>query len=112
MKERRKERIEKLIMETLGELIQQNLPQLLNKFVAVSRVILSNDGRSAKIYITSFEDPDHCVEILNQRAGYLRKLLAEKLNLRYTPSLKFLKDEETEKMRRVEELLERIKDER
>ena len=111
MKERRKERIEKLILETLGELIQQNIPQLLSKFVTVSRVILSNDGRSAKIYITSFEDPDYCVEILNHNAGYLRKLLAEKLNLRYTPSLKFLKDEEAEKIRRIEELLERMKNE-
>ncbi len=111
MKERRKERIEKLLQERLSEFVQQEFPQLLDKFITVSRVELSGDGRSARVFITSMQETDLCVEELNRRAGYLRKLLAEKVNLRYTPSLKFLKDEEAERLRRIEELFERVKDE-
>ena len=80
--------------------------------VSVTRVRLSNDLSSARIYITALEDVEEAVEILKQKAGYLRKLLATNLNLRYTPRLSFFKDEEEERAKRVDEILRKLREEK
>jgi len=109
MRERRKERIEKLIEQELSVDIY-NILELSGDIITVKRVILSKDLSQAKVFITALQDNDRAVEILNKKAGHLRFLLARKLNLRYTHRLRFVKDEEEEKERRLDELFEKLRD--
>lgn len=109
MKERRKERIEKLIEQELSADIHEIL-ELAGEIITVKRVLLSKDFSQAKVFITALRDNDRAVEVLNKKAGHLRFLLARKLNLRYTPKLRFLKDEEEEKKRRLDELFKKLRD--
>ncbi len=111
MRERRKQRLEKLLLEQISSDIQ-SIYELTDMVVSVTRVKLSNDLSSARIYITALEDVEEAVEILRQKAGYLRKLLATNLNLRYTPRLSFFKDEEEEKAKRVDEILRKLREEK
>ncbi len=108
MRERRKERIEKLIEQELSVDIHEIL-ELAGDIVTVKKVLLSKDFSQAKVYITALQNNDRAVEVLNNKAGHLRFLLARKLNLRYTPKLRFLKDEEEEKERRLDELFEKLR---
>ena len=48
---------------------------------------------------------------LERATGFLRRELGQRLQIRYTPELKFLWDETTERAQRVEELLEEIRHE-
>lgn len=109
MRERRKERIEKLIEQELSVDIHEIL-ELSGDIITVKRVLLSKDLSQAKVFITALQNNDRAVEILNKKAGHLRFILARKLNLRYTPRLRFLKDEEEEKERRLDELFEKLRD--
>ena len=111
MRERRKQRLEKLLLEQISSDIQ-SIYELTDMVVSVTRVKLSNDLSSARIYITALEDVEEAVEILRQKAGYLRKLLATNLNLRYTPRLSFFKDEEEERAKRVDEILRKLREEK
>ncbi len=111
MRERRKQRLEKLLLEQISSDIQ-SIYELTDMMVSVTRVRLSNDLSSARIYITALEDVEEAVEILKQKAGYLRKLLATNLNLRYTPRLSFFKDEEEERAKRVDEILRKLREEK
>jgi len=111
LRERRKQRLEKLLLEQISSDIQ-SIYELTDMMVSVTRVRLSNDLSSARIYITALEDVEEAVEILKQKAGYLRKLLATNLNLRYTPRLSFFKDEEEERAKRVDEILRKLREEK
>jgi len=110
LKERRRERLEKLLLEQLASDIL-TIYELADRMVAVTRVRLSKDLSSAKVYITALEDVEEVVKILNSRTGYLRKLLATNLNLRYTPRLSFFKDEEEERAKRIDEIFRKLREE-
>ncbi|MCD6454700.1 MAG: 30S ribosome-binding factor RbfA [Candidatus Aminicenantes bacterium] len=109
MRERRKERIEKLIEQEISLLIRDIL-ELSGSIISINKVLLSNDLSTARIFFSALENEDKILEILEKNSGHLRYLLARKLNLRYTPKLRFLKDEEEEKQRRLEELFEKLRD--
>ncbi len=111
MKDRRKERLEKLLLEQLAGDIQ-TIYDLSDSVVSVTRVVLSRDLSSARVYITALEDVDKVLEVLRARTGYLRRLLATNLNLRYTPRLSFFKDEEEERAKRVDEILRKLREEK
>jgi len=111
VKDRRKERLEKLLLEQLAGDIQ-TIYDLSDSVVSVTRVVLSRDLSSARVYITALEDVDKVLEVLRARTGYLRRLLATNLNLRYTPRLSFFKDEEEERAKRVDEILRKLREEK
>ncbi len=89
----KRERIKHLLRNLIsGELL--NFQH--NNLITLSRVELSSDLLEATFFITIFGDErEDTVEVLNTKRGYFRKLIAKKLNLRYTPSLKFIKEEAT-----------------
>ena len=83
----------------------------------VHEVIVSNDLRHAKIYVRLGElEPGESrvkrlMRGLERASGFLRRELGQRLQIRYTPELKFFWDETTERAQRVEELLEEIRQE-
>ncbi len=66
-----------------------------NNLITLSRVELSPDMSNANFFITVFGDKSaiEIIEELNNKKGFFRKVIAKKLNLRYTPSLKFKEEE-------------------
>ena len=80
-------------------------------------VIVSNDLRHAKFYVRLGElEPGESrvkrlMRGLERASGFLRRELGQRLQIRYTPELKFFWDETTERAQRVEELLEEIRQE-
>ncbi len=112
MKPRRRQRIERLIEEELGCDIQKYVFELAGKIVTIKGVRISLDLSQADVYVTSLEDKEETIRILNKKASYLRSLLARRLNLRYTPKLRFLKDVKEERERQIEKLFEKLKNEK
>ena len=74
--------------------------------VGISRVEVSPDIKSAKLYVTA-EDRDgkRALAGMNKAKGFFRSHLARALNLRYTPELLIYYDNLAEEAERVERLL-------
>jgi ribosome-binding factor A len=68
------------------------------------------------VYLVPYENLSHetyqkAFERLKLYKPSIRKELAEKLNQRHTPDIKFLFDESKEKQYKIEKLLDKIHDE-
>ena len=97
--ERKKSRIDKistLIKKTIYEDFltdDLNYGNGKNVFIMVSHVELSSDGKSAKVYLDTINnfsfDHKNVVEIIANNSSRIKKEFSSKIDLRYTPKLKF-----------------------
>lgn len=77
--------------------------------ISVTRVILTKDLSSARIYYeTSEKDRAAVTEELNKLKGAVRKELAHRMRLRAVPKLEFFYDETSETILRVERLIDSL----
>ena len=91
----RSQRVAELVRRELALLIQREAPVADLGLVTVSHVDLSPDLKNARVYFTCLESAlteDAVADLLNERAGYFRRLLAKALPLRVAPALRFLFD--------------------
>ncbi|MGH7230250.1 MAG: 30S ribosome-binding factor RbfA [Nitrospiraceae bacterium] len=78
-------------------------------FVTVTDVELTNDLRSARIFVTTGQNEQADTDTfagLTKAAGFIRTELGRRLNLRYTPELIFQKDVTGPRGDRILSLLE------
>ncbi len=83
--------------------------------VGISRVELADDLKYAQIYFTVPGDKKQQVsakEGLQRAKGFMRSHLAKVINMRYTPELQFVYDQQIEKVVAMEKLLQEIANER
>lgn len=80
------------------------------KGVTITAVKLSPDYQVATVYFRDFTDTpvDIVSKGLIHASGLLRNKLAERLDLRRVPTLRFFYDESVEKAERIENLLKQI----
>ena len=113
MSEARVQRVAEEIKKGIGEIICEELKDPRIGFATITRVDLSRDLRFAKVYFsvlgTKKQQRDTQVG-LSRSCGFIRKLLAQKLKLRYTPEIVFKLDENIEYSIRISEVLEKLKD--
>ena len=70
---------------------------------------MSRDLRHARVYATSSESSERLEQsltALNRAKSYIRYLLGANISMKYTPTVKFLKDEVPERSERISSLLE------
>ena len=109
MATRRQRRIADLIHEELSILLERKVddPRLLD--ITITAVEVSADLQIATIYYTAFdlgeEASGETQAGLDRAQGYLRRELAGRLSLRYTPQLVFRFDQSLAAGQRIEELL-------
>ena len=81
--------------------------------ITILGVDLARDLSHAKIFFTTYDPEPKVIEsLLNKASGFIRSQLAQSLNLRYTPSLRFMFDSTFAELQRVENILERLRDKR
>lgn len=87
---------------------QMSDPRLQN--VTITAVKLSADLQLAYVYFRPMvgSDANSCQRGLESAAGFLRNRLAESLDVRRVPQLKFFYDESIERGSRIEELLTKV----
>ena len=75
--------------------------------VTVPEVRMSPDLRLATIYIMPLggKDTDAVLEALERNRRYIRGEIAEAVNLKFAPDIRFLADETFEEVNRIEQLL-------
>lgn len=82
----------------------------------VSRVTLTDDLRTARIYVRMLDDEvaseqrqKQIVRAFKRASGHIRRELAPRLQLKYQPDLTFFWDEGGDARRRIEDVLDEIR---
>ncbi len=109
---RRTERISSLIQQEISVLLREqvNDPRLTS-LISVTKVATSPDLRHAKVFVSTLGDRTNKTEILQgfaAAAGFLRRQLASRLQLKHTPELSFHLDDTIERGAEVLKLIEQV----
>jgi ribosome-binding factor A len=108
MKTHRLARMAEVIREVASETILFELQDPRVKGVTVTRAEVSADLQHAKVYVSIMGTPkeqDLCMHGLRHAAGFVQAQLARRLVTRFTPVLKFIKDEGVKNSIEVSRLL-------
>lgn len=110
---RRVARVEREVHQVVSEFIIRNLRDELPGLVTVGRVLIPGDLRSAKVFV-SLLDPslskqkeamEEVLDLLNDMAGEIQHQISKKIQTKYLPKLQFLEDTSTDRILKVETLL-------
>jgi ribosome-binding factor A len=101
-----------LIRHALSEIIQREPlrdPALDGVSVTITEVRVSPDMKQASVYAEPLGGiaEDEVVAALNRVAPYLRGLLGKKIDMKFTPALKFRRDETFAEAEKIDALLAR-----
>jgi ribosome-binding factor A len=98
----RTSRISEVVMRELAQIIQHEVSDPRVSMVTVSHVDVTSDLKYAKVFITrlngfdSEQDVKECLKGLTSAAGFLRRNLAKRVELRAMPELRFHYDKSLE----------------
>lgn len=108
MKQHRLARVSEVIREVASETILFELQDPRIKNVTVTRAEVSADLQHAKVYVSIMgtdKEQDLCMHGLRHSAGFIQAKLGRRLKTRFTPAVKFIKDEGVKKSIEVARLI-------
>lgn len=107
------DKVAEAVRQEVSIIIHDKLKDPRLGFVTVTRVEMTPDLRLAKIYfgvLGKEEDYKKTKEALDSALGFVRRLIAERINLRIAPDIMFFEDRSSEYSVRIEEVLNQIKE--
>jgi ribosome-binding factor A len=115
MEGKRSERVADLVRKEISEMLIRSIKDPRIGFVTITRVTVTDDCRSAKIYysvVGSPEEREQSLEGLNSAKGYIRRELGHRMKLKYTPEIVFQFDPSIEYAVHMEEVIHQLQEER
>jgi ribosome-binding factor A len=110
---KRAHRVAQRVQEELGQLLVDGLKDPRVGFVTVTEVRLGDDLHTARVYCSVYgsdEQREASIQGLKAASGYLRRELAHRLGMRYTPELVFVLDDTLDKAARLQQLLKAVEE--
>ncbi|MFH1087735.1 MAG: 30S ribosome-binding factor RbfA [Chloroflexota bacterium] len=109
---RRIERLANLIQEEVSDLLKRGIndPRLAG-LISVTRVSLTADLKHTVVFVSVLGDADKKRQMLagfTAASGFMRRQLADRLNLRRMPTVEFRLDESIEEAAKVLEIIDRV----
>lgn len=107
----RLDRISSAIMHEVGQVLLRDIDDARLKRAQILRVTVSKDLSFAKVYFTVADDsiePKVLAKLLNNASGLFRHHLADSLDLRVTPEVKFYYDEAAAKTAHLLDLITKL----
>lgn len=102
------ERINNNLQKEISYIIANEVKNPNVKFVTITAVDVTSDLSYAKIYFTTLDDANETLKALKSAKGFIRKTLADRINLRHIPELEFIYDESIEYGKRIEKKIKEI----
>src|SRR3954468_15679564 len=100
MKTHRRERVAEAVREVASETIRHEVRGPRVKNVTVTRAEVSGDLQHAKVYVSVMGTPKEqelTMHGLRSAAGFLQSKIADRLQTRFTPTVKFVLDQGVKK---------------
>ena len=107
----RRDKVAEAIREEASLILHDKLKDPRLGFVTITAVEVADDLRNAKIFYSVLgneEDYAKTQEALDSALGYIRKLISERINLKFSPEIIFRKDQSIEYSVRIQEVLEEV----
>jgi ribosome-binding factor A len=111
MESPRTRRVGELIQAELSEIILRELKDPRIGFVTITGVDVTPDLRHADVFISvlgSKRDRDASLAALQNSAGFLRKELASRIEMKYFPDLKFKIDPSIEAGMKIDKIIRKL----
>lgn len=110
----RADRVSGLLQKVLSEILKRDIADPRLRMATITGVKMSADLKLASIYYTTSGDKNSinaAAQAFNRAHGYIKKKLAQQLELRYMPQLRFFHDESFDYGSRIEKLLKTVSSE-
>ncbi len=111
---RRHDRVRELIKRAAGEVIRRMFPVQETGIVSVTDVGISNDLRSAVVFLSIFSPENmkqKAFHTICEKAKLIQMQIAHDVVLKYTPQIRFELDDSIDRGNRVMEILEQLEKE-
>ena len=95
----------------MSRIIQEELKDPRMGFVTVTRAEVTADLRYAHVYVSCLGTPleqERTFTALTSGRGFVRKLIGERIRLRYTPEITFHLDQSLDAQFRIQATLDRL----
>jgi len=103
----KKSRVNEEMMREMSQIIRTvKDPRVSSGFITITHCDVSGDLKFAKVYYSVLNgDPSEVKKGLISAKGYIRREIAERLNLRNTPELTFVSDDSIEQGAKISKML-------
>jgi len=107
----RYEKVAESLKKEISYIIRDELRDPRLGFITITRVELTPDLRYAKVFFSVLgkeEDYKKTKEALDSALGFIRRLVAQRINLRFVPEIAFREDRSSEYSIKIQEILDQI----
>jgi len=108
----RYERVASQIKREISNILHDDLKDPRIGFITVTRIELSLDLRFAKVYYSVLGNSQQKMNAsrgLESACGFVRRLVAQRLNLKFVPEISFKEDSSIEESLRLDEKIKELK---
>lgn len=104
------ERLNHTYQEEISMILMREIKDQHIKFVTITGVDITSDLSFAKVYYTVLDQDkkEETKEALEKAAPFIRTKLAERVDIRHTPELKFVYDTSIEYGEHIDAIIEEI----
>lgn len=113
MRDLKLKRIASAITKEVSDIIANEASDNLLKSITITGCEVNNDMSIAKVFFTSILDipKENLEKEMKEAASYIRRELANRIEIRHTPMLVFEFDESVEYGNRIEQIIKQIHEE-
>jgi len=111
----RTERVAGEIQAALARALQSDFSDLSDGLITVTKVRMSPDLRSGRVYISLLggtKPGEKTLEAIKKETPHIRSAVAKAVRMKYVPDLHFYLDDTQEEVAHVEEIFRKIREER
>ena len=104
------ERLNHIYQEEISMILMKEIKDEHIKFVTITGVDTTNDLSFAKVYYTVLDSSKKEIteEALKKASSFIRAKLAERVDIRHTPELKFIYDTSIAYGEHIDEIIDKI----
>lgn len=102
------ERINSAIQREISYIIANEVKNPDIKFITITAVDTTNDLSYCKVYFTTLDEKEEVLKGLKSAKGFIRRELADRVDIRHMPELEFIYDESIEYSKNIEEKIKEI----
>jgi ribosome-binding factor A len=109
----RSDRVSGLIQKVLSEILQKDIKDPRLKLTTVTGVEVSRDLKLARIYFTTpdaEQKKEAVIKGFESARGFIKRALANELDLKYMPDIKFFYDDSLEYGSHIDRLIKLTKE--
>jgi ribosome-binding factor A len=108
----RSDRVSGLIQKALSEILKRDIGDPRLKMATITEVEVSRNLKLARIYFTTpdgKQKKDAAIKGFNSARGFIKRILAHEIDLKYMPDIKFFYDDSLDYGEHIDELIKSTK---